>query len=175
MCITGPSSKIKTFSQAMTEKTVIGATQPGASTHDYAYMHKNATGVKFDIVSGYKGTASLMLAVERAEIEGMCGFDWSSLKAEKPQWLHDKTVHLLVQDSPDPDPELTQLGVPTARSLIKDEKVRQAVALIVGQQVFSRPYVAPPACRSRKRRCCGRRLPACCTIRNSSPRRRLPV
>jgi tripartite-type tricarboxylate transporter receptor subunit TctC len=144
LCITGPTSKIKTFQQAMTEKTVIGATQPGASTHDYAYMHKNATGVKFDIVSGYKGTANLMLAVERGEIEGMCGIDWSSLKAEKSQWLRDKTVNLLVQDSVEPDPELTKLGVPTVESFVKDDKDRQAVALVIGQQVFSRPYLAPP-------------------------------
>jgi hypothetical protein len=62
LCITGPSSKVKTFQQAMTDKVVIGGTQPGAPTHSYAYLNKNATGVKFDIVAGYKGTASLMLA-----------------------------------------------------------------------------------------------------------------
>ena len=144
VCITGPSSKIKTFEQAMTEKTVIGASQPGASTHDYAYMAKNATGAKFDIVSGYKGTATIMLAIERGEVEGVCGFDWSSLKAEKPQWLRDKTVNLLAQNAPEPDPELTALHVPPLASFIKTERDRQAVALIVSQQIFARPYVAPP-------------------------------
>ncbi len=144
LCITGPSSKVKTFDQAMTDKVVIGATQPGAPTHDYAFMHKNATGAKFDIVSGYKGTANLMLAVERGEIEGMCGIDWPSLKSEKPQWLRDKTVNLLVQDAPEPDPELTKLGVPMVQSFIKDDKVRAAVELVVDQQIFARPYVAPP-------------------------------
>lgn len=144
LCITGPSSKIKTFQQAMTDKVVIGATQPGAPTHAYAYMHKNATGAKFDIVPGYKGTAALMLAVERGEIEGMCGIDWSSLKSEKPQWLRDKTVNLLIQDSPEPDEELTKLGVPTLDSFIKDDNIREAADLVVAQQIFSRPYLAPP-------------------------------
>jgi tripartite-type tricarboxylate transporter receptor subunit TctC len=144
LCITGPSSKIKTFQQAMTEKVVIGATQPGAPTHAYAYLIKNATGVKFDIVPGYKGTASLMLAVERGEIEGMCGIDWSSLKSEKPQWLRDKTVNLLIQAAPTPDEERTKLGVPDLHSSIKDDKVREAADLVVAQQIFSRPYLAPP-------------------------------
>ena len=144
LCITGPSSKVKTFQQAMTDKVVIGGTQPGAPTYSYAYLNKNATGVKFDIIPGYKGTASLMLAVERGEIEGMCGIDWSSLKSEKPQWLRDKTVNLLIQVGPTPDEELTKLGVPTLDSFIKDDKVREAADLVVAQQIFSRPYLAPP-------------------------------
>ena len=144
LCITGPSSKVKTFQQAMTDKVVIGGTQPGAPTHSYAYLNKNATGVKFDIVAGYKGTASLMLAVERGEIEGMCGIDWPSLKSEKPQWLRDKTVNLLIQAAPTPDEELTQLGVPTLDSFIKDDKIREAANLVVAQQIFARPYLAPP-------------------------------
>ena len=144
LCITGPSSKVKTFQQAMTDKVVIGGTQPGAPTHSYAYLNKNATGVKFDIVPGYKGTASLMLAVERGEIEGMCGIDWPSLKSEKPQWLRDKTVNLLIQAAPTPDEELTKLGVPTLDSFIKDDKVREAADLVVAQQIFARPYLAPP-------------------------------
>jgi tripartite-type tricarboxylate transporter receptor subunit TctC len=144
LCITGPSSKIKTFQQAMTDKVVIGGTQPGAPTHSYAYLNKNATGAKFDIVPGYKGTASLMLAVERGEIEGMCGIDWPSLKSEKPQWLRDKTVNLLIQAAPTPDEELTQLGVPTLDSFIKDDKIREAANLVVAQQIFARPYLAPP-------------------------------
>jgi tripartite-type tricarboxylate transporter receptor subunit TctC len=144
LCITGPSSKVRTFQQAMTDKVVIGATQPGAPTHSYAYMHRNATGAKFDIVPGYKGTASLMLAVERGEIEGLCGIDWSSLKSEKPQWLRDKTVNLLVQDSPEPNEELTRFGVPGLDAFIADDKLRAAADLVVAQQIFSRPYLAPP-------------------------------
>jgi len=144
VCITGPSSKIKTFEQALTEKTVIGASASGGSTSDYAYMQNNAAGAKFEIVGGYKGTADIMLAIERGEIEGVCGLDWSSLKAQRPQWLRDKTVNILVQDTPEPNPELTALNVPNVETFIKSELDRKAVALIVSQQIFSRPYVAPP-------------------------------
>ena len=172
LCVTGPSSKVKTFDQAMTEKTVIGATQTGGSTSDYAYMNKNATGVKFDIVSGYKGTANIMLAIERGEIEGMCGIDWSSLKAERSQWLRDKTVHLLVQAATEPDPELAARNVPTVGSFIKDDLDKQGVVSGHRQQVFSRPYVAPPACRRSRQRFCGRRLPTRCMIRSCWPKPR---
>jgi tripartite-type tricarboxylate transporter receptor subunit TctC len=144
VCMTGPASKITTFAQALTENIVLGATQNGGSTNDYAYMIKNATGAKFDIVSGYKGTATIMLAIESGEVEGVCGIDWSSLKSLRPQWLRDKTAHLLVEEAPEPNAELTALNVPNIESFIKGDLDRQAVSLIISQQVFSRPYVAPP-------------------------------
>jgi tripartite-type tricarboxylate transporter receptor subunit TctC len=144
VCITGPSSKIKTFEQAMTEKTVIGGTQAGAPTYSYAYLAKNATGAKLDIVGGYKGTAALALAVERGEIDGICGFDWTSVKAERPDWLREGGAHLLAQIAPEPDPELTALKVPPLTSFTKSEEDRRAMKLITSQQIFARPYVAPP-------------------------------
>ncbi len=144
VCFTGPSSKIKTFSQAIGEKTVIGASQTGGATSDYAYMIMNATGAKFDIVSGYKGTATIMLAIERGEAEGICGIDWSSLKTQRPQWLTDKTAHILLQVTPGSNAELDALNVPKIDSFVKDDRDRQAISLVVSQQLFSRPYVAPP-------------------------------
>jgi tripartite-type tricarboxylate transporter receptor subunit TctC len=144
VCATGPSSKITTFAQTMTEKTVIGATQTGGATSDYAYMTRNATGAKLDIVSGYKGTAAILLAVERGEAEGLCGIDWSSLKTERPQWVRDNTAHILLQAAPEPNAELDALHVPNLLSFVKDDLDRKAVSLVTSQQIFSRPYVIPP-------------------------------
>lgn len=144
VCVTGPSSKITTFAQTMTEKTVIGASQTGGATSDYAYMTKNATGAKLDIVSGYKGTATIILAVERGEAEGLCGIDWSSLKTERPQWVRAQTAHILLQAAPEPNTELDALHVPNLLSFVKADLDRKAVSLITSQQIFSRPYVAPP-------------------------------
>jgi tripartite-type tricarboxylate transporter receptor subunit TctC len=144
VCVTGPSSKIKTFDQAMTEKTVIGASQTGGSTSDYAYMTKNATGAKFDIVSGYKGTAEILVAIERGEAEGVCGLDWSSFKTQRPQWVRDKTAHVIIQAATGSNAELAALNTPNLESFVKTDLDKKAVSLVVGQQVFSRPYVAPP-------------------------------
>jgi tripartite-type tricarboxylate transporter receptor subunit TctC len=144
VCATGPSSKITNFAQTMTERMVIGASQTGGSTSDYAYMTRNATGAKLDIVSGYKGTATIILAVERGEAEGLCGVDWSSLKTERPQWVRDKTAHILVQAAPEPNAELDAMHVPNLLSFVKNDLDRKAVSLVTSQQIFSRPYAAPP-------------------------------
>jgi len=144
VCVTGPSSKITTFDQAMHQKTVIAASQTGGSTSDYAFMTKKATGANLDVVNGYKGTAEILVAIERGEAEGVCGIDWSSFKTQRPQWLRDKTAHVIVQAAVGPNAELAALKVPNLLTFVKSDLDKQAVSLVVGQQVFSRPYVAPP-------------------------------
>ena len=144
VCVTGPASKITTFDQAMSQKTVIAATQTGGSTSDYAFMTKNATGAHLDIVNGYKGTAEVLVAIERGEAEGLCGIDWSSFKTQRSQWLRDKTAHVIVQAAVAPNAELAALNVPNLLSFVKNDLDKQAVLLVTGQQVLSRPYVAPP-------------------------------
>jgi tripartite-type tricarboxylate transporter receptor subunit TctC len=144
ICVTGPSSKITTFEQTLTQKAIMGATQTGGSTSDYAFMIKNATGAKFSVVNGYKGTAEIMIAIERGEAEGACGVDWSSFKTQRPQWLRDKTAHIIVQAATGPNAELAALNVPNIETFVKNDLDKKAIALVVSQQVFSRPYVAPP-------------------------------
>ena len=122
----------------------MGASAVGASTRDYANMHRRSSGALFELVSGYKGTADILLAMERGEVDGLCGMDWSSLKSQRPDWLRDRKVNILVQVNFEAEDELTRLGVPPVWQFVKDETDQRAVELIIGQQVFGRPYIAPP-------------------------------
>jgi tripartite-type tricarboxylate transporter receptor subunit TctC len=122
----------------------MGASQAGGSTRDYAYMLMHTTGAKFDVVAGYKGTVDMILALERGEIDGLCGYDFSSLRTQRPEWIRDKKVNLLVQLGLEPDAELTRMGVPEVWKYVKSPEDRKAIELIVTQQVLGRPYFAPP-------------------------------
>jgi len=35
--------------------------------------------------------------MERGEIDGACGWDWSSFKSQRPDWIRDRKVNLLLQ------------------------------------------------------------------------------
>ena len=144
ICITHARSRIRTFDDALMQRAIMGASAAGGSTRDYVNMLKKTTGVVFDLVGGYKGTADILLAMERGEVDGMCGFDWASLKSQRPDWVRDRTVHILVQTNLEPEAEVTALGVPQIWPFIKSADDKQAVELIIGQQVFGRPYLAPP-------------------------------
>lgn len=144
VCISGNHSKIKTFDDARKMKAKFGGGQKNDSTHDYGYMHRKLTGAKWDLVTGYKGTRDLTVALERGEIDGFCGFDWASLKSQKPAWVRDKTVNVLIQDAIEPLDELSKLGVPHIMKYVKDDTTRKVVELILSQQVFHRSFIAPP-------------------------------
>jgi tripartite-type tricarboxylate transporter receptor subunit TctC len=145
LCMTFRHSRVRTIGDALAHRAVIGATSAGSPTREYAAMFKHATGAKFEIVSGYRGPPDLFIAMERGEIDGVCGLDWSALKSQQPDWLREKKLNLLLQGSLEPDPELAALSVPTPWTYIKDDIDRQAVELMVGfQQAFGKSYMAPP-------------------------------
>jgi tripartite-type tricarboxylate transporter receptor subunit TctC len=145
VCISGKNSKVKTFEEALTPKgAVFGGVSSNDSTRDYGYMHKKTSGAQYTMVTGYQGTPDLSLAVERGEIDGFCGFDWASLKSQKPDWVRDKSVNFLLQDSLEPNEELTKMGVPHVFKFVKTEESRKVVELILSQQVFHRSFIAPP-------------------------------
>jgi tripartite-type tricarboxylate transporter receptor subunit TctC len=145
VCVTSQNSRVRTLKDSLLHGAIIGATTVGSPTREYATMVRRTIGARFEIVSGYKGPADLFVAMERGEIDGVCGIDWSALKAQKPDWLKEGKLNLLLQGALAPHPELALLGVPTPWSYIKDEVDRKAVELMIEfQQAFGRTYMAPP-------------------------------
>lgn len=140
ICASYATSKVRSFKQAMSDKMVLGAVAPGDAVHDFAYMVRATTGAPMGIVPGYKGTLDVTLAMERAEIDGACGWEWSSAKAQKPEWIRDGKLNLLLQIGPHANDELTKLGVPELWSYMKDAESKRVAELIVSQQAFQRPY-----------------------------------
>jgi tripartite-type tricarboxylate transporter receptor subunit TctC len=144
VCATLKGSKIGSFADAQKVKAKFGGSSPNDSTYEYGYLHKHTSGAIYDMVSGYRGTNEMALAMERGEIDGLCGWDWSSLKSQKPDWLRDGRANVLLQVSIDPHPELTKMGVPTVFEFVKDAEARKVVELVISQTVFHRSYIAPP-------------------------------
>ena len=144
ICVSRKDSKIKTFDDALTQKASFGGVSTSDSTRGYGYMHKKTSGAKYDVVSGYSGTAEIALAMERGELDGVCGWDWASFKSQRPDWIRDNKVNLLLQVGLEPNEELTRMGVPVVFKYVTNEDDRKAVELIISQQVFQRSYVAPP-------------------------------
>lgn len=144
VCVTLKSGKIQKFEDAQKIKAKFGGSAPNDSTFEYGYLHKHTSGALWDIVPGYRGTPDMALAMERGEIDGVCGWDWSSFKSQKPDWIKDGKVDVLMQVSIEPHPELTKMGVPSVFQFVKDNEAKKVVELVISQTVFHRSYIAPP-------------------------------
>ena len=86
----------------------------------------------------------IALAMERGELDGVCGWDWASFKSQRPDWIRDHQANLLLQVGLEPNEELTRMGVPSVFKYATNEDDRKVVELIISQQVFQRSYIAPP-------------------------------
>src|SRR5262249_39529626 len=134
-----------TFEDALAQTAKFGGASTNDSTYEYGYLLKHTAGARYDVVPGYRGTPDMALAIERGELDGVCGWDWSSFQAQKPDWLRDNKAIVLLQVSLDPHPELTRMGVPTVFRYLKSDDQRKVVELVISQTVFLRSYIAPPA------------------------------
>ena len=134
ICATMSTSETRTFADALKRKTVLGAQGPGAVSYDIAYLVKNLTGAQYNIVTGYNGSTHFLLAMERAEIDGICGWNWSSAKSQKADWIRDKKLNLLLQTGVGDDDELTQMGVPSIWQFISGDENRKIAEFILAQK-----------------------------------------
>jgi tripartite-type tricarboxylate transporter receptor subunit TctC len=149
LCITSGKSKIKTFEDAQKIPSTMAGVAAGSSTVDYVNMFNALADTKFKLVSGYKSTAEVVLAIDRGEADGVCGYDVSSLKAQKPDWFGTPLANLIVQAGLEPSEEMTKMGVPSIWKYVTGEN-RKVAELIVSQQVFGRPFMAPPGVPERE-------------------------
>lgn len=144
VCFTMKNGPIKTLEDARTREVIVGAAGVGSSSFDYAYMHQRLNNMKFRIVAGYKGMADILLALERGEVHGICGYDWTGLQAVRPQLVKDGAFSYLLQVAVEPVAELDAMGVPNATSLTANDEDKAALELLAGQQMFGRPYAVAP-------------------------------
>ncbi len=143
LCVTHKSSKIKSMEDVLKMPSTFGGSAIGSSTTDYAQMLINLAGAKIKIVNGYKSSNDTVLAMERAEVDGICGYDSSSFKAQKPGWYNTPEAHMILQAGLAPGEELTKLGVPSIWKYITGEN-RKIAEVVIAQQEFHRPFLAPP-------------------------------
>jgi len=142
LCVTWHTSPVKDWKDSLEKPITMGGEGSGADPDVYALLYKNVFGSKWRLVSGYPGTNDTMLAMERGEVDGLCGLSWSTLKSRHLQWFNDKLVNVIVQAGLKKQPELA--GVPLALDLTTDPEKLQILKLLLTTQEMARPFAAPP-------------------------------
>src|SRR5262249_28064716 len=110
VCATWHASKVKTWSDALVTPFTVAGEGSGSDPDIFSIMLRNVLGAKMRLVSGYPGGADMTLAIERGEVDGRCGWTWSSVKLQRPDWVADHKLNVLIQLATQPSPELP--GVP---------------------------------------------------------------
>jgi len=142
VCVALTSSGITKFEDLLTKPLTIGATGIGDDTYQFPVVMNALLGTKLKIINGFAGGNDVTLALERGDVQGRCGWSWSSLMTTRADWVTSKKVAVLVQMSLFKHSELGE--VPLIMDLAKTDEQRQIFKLIFARQVMGRPYAAPP-------------------------------
>jgi tripartite-type tricarboxylate transporter receptor subunit TctC len=142
LCLARKTSAIKRFDDMLTTQYVVGGNQSGSDADVLALALRDVFAAKIKLVAGYPGTSEIALAMERGEIDGLCGMSYGTLKSTHRAWLTDGSVNLLVQMSLTKDPELP--NVPLITDFVKSPEQLQILKLLVATQAMARPFTAPP-------------------------------
>jgi tripartite-type tricarboxylate transporter receptor subunit TctC len=142
VCAVLASTGISSIKQVRTQEVVIAGTGASNETDQYPKVINGTTGTRFKVVSGYPTGNGPNLAIERGEVQGRCGWSYSSVKATHAHWLAEKKLNILVQVSLNKHPELPD--VPLVAELAVSEEARQIQKLVFARQLLGRPFLAPP-------------------------------
>jgi tripartite-type tricarboxylate transporter receptor subunit TctC len=141
-CVTWNSSPIKTWNDFLSKPSKLGGLGADADPDIWALLYKNVFGAKVQLVSGYPGTNDVVLAMERGEVDGLCGLSWSTIKTRHAEWLTSHSANIIVQAALKKEPEIA--GVPLATDLVGNTEQLQIIRLLLASQAMARPFVAPP-------------------------------
>jgi tripartite-type tricarboxylate transporter receptor subunit TctC len=144
-CVVRADAPVKSFAQAFAQEVIIGTSGEGASLRDFPIVLVNVLGVKLRLIGGYAGSREVVLAMDRNEVQGMCGMDWSSMWTQQRSWIESGFVRLLAQEDLHGHPYMNRIGVPLTISFAKTDEQRQILEMIYSQNLFGRPYFLPPA------------------------------
>jgi tripartite-type tricarboxylate transporter receptor subunit TctC len=139
VCATWKTSPVKSWPDMFMREFSLGGSAVGADPDTFALILRNVFGAKVKLVTGYPGGNEINLAMERGEVDGRCGWSWTSLKSQK-NWLPQ--INVLVQFGLEKNADLPE--VPLALDLARNDEERQVLRLLIAAQYVGRPFFTSP-------------------------------
>jgi len=136
---------LKTLKDVLNSKKPIkmGGTRPGITPVDLPRILNLTLGTKFNVISGYRGTPRIRIALQTREVDGAC-WGWESMRVTARSMLDAKGDDKLipfVTHGDSQDPEVRDL--PRLNTIVKGKNLAIMTAWLQ-QYNFQRPLTLPP-------------------------------
>lgn len=143
VCGVDAKAGIKTFSDLFDKDVIVGGFGAGTESEQHVKISNAVLGTRFKLVKGYPGGNDVNLALSRGEVQGRCGWSWTSIRgAEQMKQIKDGSLLILVQNSLEKHADLPD--VPLIMDFVKTEDQRQMLSLVLAPQKMGRPFFGPP-------------------------------
>lgn len=99
-------------------------------------------GLQGDVITGYKGSAKSILAIEQNEVQ-MAAFNWQTWRSKVPHWFKGKKpfAKAILQVGSQPDPDLPKVPMLSHMATGDDKAV---IAFVATSGTLGRGMAAPP-------------------------------
>jgi len=145
-CVIMGFTGLKTLDEVLASKKTLkmGSTGAGSTTDDLPKLMIGLMGAKFDVVSGFKGTSAIRVAMQRRELDGAC-WTWDSIRVTARSMLDakgdDKLIPYLIEGKFE-DPEVVNL--PQISAAVKGKENVAAIRAWLAPYRMLRPIALPP-------------------------------
>jgi tripartite-type tricarboxylate transporter receptor subunit TctC len=137
---------LKTLKDVMNsnQRIKVGATRAGSTTDDLPKILNKTLGTNFDVISGYTGTATIRIAMQKQEVDAAC-WGWESMGITARAMLDatgdEQLIPFLIHGTLD-DPQVKDL--PQMLNVIKGQSNLATFKAWASTYDFQRPLSLPP-------------------------------
>ncbi|MCC2097469.1 MAG: hypothetical protein KDJ29_11295 [Hyphomicrobiales bacterium] len=143
-CFARSDAPVKSLKELQQKELIVGATGQGSSTAISPALLNNLIGTRFKIISGYRGSKQVILAVMKKEVQGWCGMGWSSIRGSTEEALQKGELKVMFQENGQANDRVKNMKLDRATDFARNAEDRKIMDLIYSQQIFGRPFYAPP-------------------------------
>ncbi|MGE5218073.1 MAG: Bug family tripartite tricarboxylate transporter substrate binding protein [Chloroflexota bacterium] len=146
VCMVMGFTGLKTLDDVLkTKKPLkVGATRAGSAGYDLPLIMNKTLGTNFEVISGFTGTATTRVALQKREVNSFCS-QWESMRVTARAMLDapgdDKLIPFIIAERWE-DPEVKDL--PLFKDAIKDPKKYAIYRAWSAQMDFQRPLAVAP-------------------------------
>ena len=133
---------VKTIDDARHQEVILGATGAGGGNLQYPALMNNMLGTKFRVIAGYSTGSDIPLAMERGEVHGRANHSFSSLMAQRADWVTQNKINILAQIGLKPEAGFET--VPLLLDLAKNDMERTIIKLYSVPIALGRPVLTTP-------------------------------
>lgn len=141
VCVTWHTYPVRTIADLRGKEWITGGTAARSSTVQQANTFIVLGGARLKVVQGYPSTTSMILAMQRGEIQIACGIGWDSVKSSTG-FLQTGEIVPVMQLGHKPHPELKD--VPFIYDMLQDQSMKPVLDFITIRLDVGRAFAAPP-------------------------------
>ncbi len=141
-CAAWTASGIATWDDVVKKGARFGGVGAAGTSSQHAYFLKHVLNAPIQVITGYRGSNEVNLALQRGEVDVTCGLFTSSMRGPYRQDYEAGRLAMVIQFGKAPEPYFKD-AVSIYRLVAAEEDIA-ATGFVFGQAEISRPLALPP-------------------------------